>query len=54
MATTLEELKEKLVERVDPDLLVDELELSTEDIVDRFEDMIEAKFRKLLALVEDE
>lgn len=51
--TTLEELKELLKERVDPDLLLEELGLSTEDLVDRFEDKIEAKFSKLITLVED-
>lgn len=53
MLITLMELKELLKERVDPDLLLEELGLSTEDLVDRFEDKIEAKFSKLIALVED-
>lgn len=50
---TLEELKEKLKEQVDPDLLVEELNLSTEDLVDRFEDKIEARFSRLYKLIED-
>jgi hypothetical protein len=50
---TLEELCEKLKERVDPDLLVDELNLSTEELVDRFQDRIEQRFSRLLKLVED-
>lgn len=50
---TLEELKEKLKEQVDPDLLVEELNLSTEDLVDRFEDKIEARFSRLHKLIED-
>lgn len=50
---TLEELKELLVERVDPDLLVDELGLSTQEIVDRFDDKIAQRFSRLLAIVED-
>lgn len=53
MNITLCELKELLKERVDPDLLLEELGLSTEDLVDRFEDRIEAKFNKLTILVED-
>ena len=53
MVITLEELKELIKDRVDPDLLCYELELSTEDLVDRFEDKIEANFRKLFELVED-
>lgn len=53
MLLTLEELCERLRERVDPDLLVEELELTTEQLVDRFEDVIEMKYGKLLPLVED-
>ena len=53
MTYTLEELKELLKERVDPDLLVDEMGLSSEEIVDRFGDIVEKKFSKLLLLVED-
>lgn len=53
MTLTLEELKELLIERVDPDLLLEELGLSTEDLVDRFEDKIEAKFNRLVVLVEE-
>lgn len=53
MTITLEELCELLKERVDPDLLLEELGLSTEDLVDRFEDKIEQKFTRLLTLVED-
>jgi len=53
MTITLEELKELLIERVDPDLLLEELELSSEDLVDRFEDRIEAKFSRLYKLVEE-
>ena len=43
MIYTLEELCELLKERVDPDLLLEELGLSTEDLVDRFEDKIDRK-----------
>lgn len=53
MTHTLEELKELLKERVDPDLLLEELELSTEDLVDNFSDKIEAKFERLVGLVEE-
>lgn len=53
MILTLEELCERLKERVDPDLLVEELELSTEQLVDRFSDIIEYRYHKLLPLVED-
>ena len=50
---TLEELKELIKERVDPDLLVEELELSSEELVDAFEDKILARYSKLQQLVED-
>lgn len=50
---TLEELKELLKERVDPDLLVDELGLTTEEIVDRFEDRIEQRMSRMFRLVEE-
>lgn len=53
MARTLEELKELLKERVDPDLLLEELNISTEELVDRFEDKIEIRFTKLLVLVDE-
>lgn len=52
MTLTLEELKEQLKERVDPDLLLEELNISTEELVDRFEDKIEQRFNRLLILVE--
>ena len=53
MARTLEELKQLLKERVDPDLLLEELNISTEELVDRFEDKIEIRFTKLLVLVDE-
>lgn len=52
MSLTLEDLKEQLKERVDPDLLLEELDISTEELVDRFEDKIEQRFNRLLTLVE--
>ena len=52
MTITIEELKELLKDRVDPYLLVEELNLSTEEIVDRFEDKIEEKFNRLCRLIE--
>ena len=56
MAVTLEELKEKLKARVDAITLLEILEISSEELVDRFEDFIENKFDKLVAEVgwEDE
>lgn len=52
MILTLEELKQLLIERVDPDLLLDELEISTEEMVERFEDKIQEKAQRLITLVE--
>jgi NAD(P)-dependent dehydrogenase (short-subunit alcohol dehydrogenase family) len=52
MTMTLEELCELLKERVDPDLLLEELDISTEELVDRFEDKIEQRFNRLTLLVE--
>ena len=37
---TLEEIKEKLVEHYDADLLVDVLKITTQELVDSFEDKI--------------
>ncbi len=53
MNYTLEELCEVLKERVDPDLLLDELNISTEELVDRFQDKIEQRFSRMVILVED-
>ena len=52
MTITLEELCELLRERVDPDLLLEELDISTEELVDRFEDKIEQRFKRLVTLIE--
>tara|TARA_R110000772_G_scaffold1242_2_gene4390 strand:- start:791 stop:964 length:174 start_codon:yes stop_codon:yes gene_type:complete len=38
---TLEELKEKIVETYDPDLLVDLLKVTTKELVEAFTDQIE-------------
>lgn len=40
---TLDELKERLAEQIDPDLVVELLELTTEEILDRFFDKLEEK-----------
>ena len=44
MSLTLEELKEKLMENYDPDDLLEFLELSSEEILDRFEDKVIRRF----------
>jgi|TARA_R110000787_G_C13377306_1_gene441483 hypothetical protein len=38
---TIEELKEKIVENYDPDLLVDVLEVTTEELVEALSDQIQ-------------
>ncbi len=54
MSLTLAELKEKLAERYDPELLLEILEISSEDIVEAFEDKILARFDVLQDEVSDE
>lgn len=51
---TLQELCEKLLVQYDVDLLVEELQISAQDILDRFEDKIELHFHKLHEAVEDD
>ena len=43
MVLTLEELKEKLLEECDPDEIVEQLDLSTEDLLEAFTDRLEEK-----------
>ncbi len=40
MTFTLEELKEYIVEHYDPDEFIDILDISTEELVEAFEDLI--------------
>ena len=47
MPLTLEELKEKLAEQIDEITLLDMLGITSHDLVERFEDVIEDKFEKL-------
>lgn len=47
MATTLTELMEKL-KRVDEVSLLEILDISSEEIVDRFQDLIEGKYEELV------
>ena len=47
MPLTLEELKEKLAEQIDEITLLDMLGITSYDLVERFEDIIEDKFEKL-------
>lgn len=50
MSLTLEEIKERLLQLYDPDDLIEALQISAEDILDRFEDKL---LRKLDEFQED-
>lgn len=50
---TFHELKERL-KQLDEISLMEELDISSEDLVDRFQDHIEAKFERLCRAVDDE
>ena len=50
MSLTLEEIKERLLRFYDPDELLEALQISAEDILDRFEDKL---LRKLDQFQED-
>ena len=54
MELTLEELKEKLAERVDEVTLLDLLAITSYDLVERFEDIIEDKYDKLMKEIQDD
>lgn len=51
MTLTLAELKEKLI-RFDELVLIELLDLTSEDLLDRFEDVVENKFDKLIKEIE--
>lgn len=53
MSLTLEELKTILCDHLDPDDIVEALELSTEQLLDMFEDELIAKRYKFLDYEED-
>ena len=50
---TLLELKERVIKNYDPDAVVDALEISTEELLDRFEDILEERRYKFIDLEED-
>ena len=53
MALTFADLREKL-KQLDEISLMEELDISSEDLVERFEDHIEAKFERLCLRFGDE
>jgi hypothetical protein len=49
---TIEELKEKLLQQYDADILLELLDLSAEDLLERFTDRVEENYVRLLRVVE--
>lgn len=50
MGITLEELKARIAQTYDPDLVVEQLEITTEELLDKFEEKLEQykfKFKDL-------
>jgi len=52
MVLTLEELKEKVKEQINEVDLLEILEVTSEDLVDRFDDLIEEKYDILIEIVD--
>ena len=50
---TLQELKDKMVENLSEIDVLELLEISTEDLVERFSDKIEDKYEQILNQLED-
>ena len=50
---TLKELKEKMVDNLSEIDVLELLEISTEDLVERFSDKIEDKYEQILNQLED-
>lgn len=54
MSLTLEEIKEKILHLYDPDDLLEALQISSEEILDRFEDKLIRKLDDFTEELEDE
>jgi|TARA_S200002703_G_scaffold108568_1_gene94339 hypothetical protein len=54
MSLTLEEIKEKILHLYDPDDLLEALQISSEEILDRFEDKLILKLNQFTEELEDE
>ena len=50
---TVEELKEKIADNYDPDLIVEVLQITTEELLDAFEDRLMDNRNKFIDLEED-
>jgi len=53
MSLTLEEIKERLLRLYDPDDFIESLQISAEDILDRFEDRLLLKLDEFQEDLED-
>lgn len=51
---TLSELKERLIAQMDPDMLVEVLGVSIDDLVEALSDQIEENYDKLLDVLQEE
>ncbi len=54
MSLTLDEIKEKILHLYDPDDLLEALQISSEEILDRFEDKLIRKLDQFTEELEDE
>jgi hypothetical protein len=54
MQLTLEELKERLANRLDEVTLLELLNITSYDLVERFEDLIEERYEHLCNEIEDD
>lgn len=54
MSLTLEEIKERLLREYDPDDLLEALQISSEEILDRFEDKLLRKLDEFHEELEEE
>jgi|TARA_R110000823_G_scaffold149905_1_gene280664 hypothetical protein len=51
---TMDEIKEKVLQRYDPDDLIEALDISSEEILDRFEDKLLANLEQFEEELEDD
>lgn len=54
MSLTLEEIRERLLQQYDPDDLLEALQISSEEILDRFEDKLIRKLDSFQEELEEE
>ena len=54
MSLTLDEIKERLLQHYDPDDLIEALQISSEEILDRFEDKLLRKVEEFHEELEEE